>query len=274
MDVSTPTLERIGTTVGYLVLGVVGTAAVALSVLYTLQPVQPVIYESFYLRVGPSEATETAILAHFVVAGVVALGVVMLAGDVLSDRLRHRPALAKGIGVMVLLLVAFLVASLAGLAAFLTALLVVALTVLAVPVLLRYRYGVRSGGVTAFVGGVPVVVVLLLLAGFGLGWGWGYVMTAREVPAATVNESAAADFDAAPQIRDDLFAADCSTNPDDRRVCHLYLRGYEHEKRAARFMAHHGVRCPYQNTRSGRSDSFVARTNGSYYRVTCTPHGD
>lgn len=77
-------------------------------------------------------------------------------------------------------------------------------------------------------------------------------MTAREVPAATVNRSAAADFDAAPRIRDDLFAADCSTNTDDRRVCHLYLRGYEHEKR----------------------DSFVARTNGSYYRVACTPHGD
>lgn len=274
MDLSIPSLERIGKTVGYLVLGIVGTTAVALALLYALQPIQPVVYEAFYLQVGPSEATETAILTHFLVASVVALGAAMLAGDGLSDRLRHRPALAKGIGAMVLLFVAFLVVSLAGLAAFLTALFVVAGTALAVPVLLRYRYGVRSGGVTAFVGGVPVVVVLLLLAGFGIGWGWGYVMTAQEVPASTVNESAAADFDDVPRIRDDLFAADCSTNTDDRRVCHLYLRGYEHEVRAARFMARHGIRCPYQNAQSGRSDSFVARDDGSYYRVACTPHGD
>ena len=88
------------------------------------------IYELFYLQVGPSEATETAILTYFIVGGIVGL---------------------------------------AGLAAFLTALLVLAIGLVGVPLALRFRCGVRSGGVPAFVGGIPVIVPLLLVAGFGLG---------------------------------------------------------------------------------------------------------
>ncbi|PSQ18643.1 hypothetical protein BRD00_05000 [Halobacteriales archaeon QS_8_69_26] len=272
MDVSTPTLARVGRTAGYLVLGVVGTAAVALGTLYAAQPIQPVIYDLFYLQVGPSEATETAILTHFLVAGVVGLGVPMVVGDYLGDRGANVPALAWGVAAMVFLLCVFLVVAFAGLAAFLTALVVLAVGFVGVPVALRFGAGVRSGGVLAFVGGVPVVVFLLLLAGFGLGW--GHVVTAEEVPGSTV-DGPVADFDDAPEVRDDLFASgDCETTQADRRRCRLHVRGYDHERAAARFMARHGVRCPYQNAVTGSSDSFVAEYDGSYYRVTCSPHGD
>ncbi|MFB6295019.1 MAG: hypothetical protein ABEI97_04620, partial [Candidatus Nanohaloarchaea archaeon] len=169
MDLSTPTLKRIGTIAAYLVLGVVGTAAVALGLLYTLQPVQQVVYEVFYLQVGPSEATETAILTHFLLAGFTAIGAVLVAGDYLSDRLAHRTAMAKAIAVLPGFILVFLVVALLDLAAFLTAILVLAAAVVVIPVLLRYRYGVRSEGVPAFVGGIPVLILLLLLAGFGLG---------------------------------------------------------------------------------------------------------
>lgn len=270
------TLKRIGRAAAFLLLGVVGTGGVALVGLYLLQPVQEVIYNAFYLQVGPSESTETAILVHFLVAGLGGISVTMLVGDYLSDRLAHRAAFAKGIAAVLGLLLVFLVVALAGLAAFLTALIVLAAVSMAVPLLLRYRFDVRSGGVPAFVGGVPVLVLLLLLAGFGLGWGWGYVVTAQEVPASTVNGTAVADFDDAPDVRGDLFAAEhCETDTEDRRVCRLMLRGYEHETAAARVMARHGVRCPYQDAQAfGSGGSFIARYDGRYYRVSCSPHGD
>lgn len=141
------------------------------------------------------------------------------------------------------------------------------------PVLLRYRLCVRSGALPAFVGGIPVLILLLLAAGFGLGWGWDYAVTAQEVPAGTVNGSVAT-FDTAPAFAEDLFA-DCETDTDGRQVCRLFLRGYDHERSTAQFMARHGVRCPYQNVQSrGRYNSFIARHDGAYYRVTCSPYGD
>jgi hypothetical protein len=274
MTISAPTLKQAATTAAYLGLGMVGTATVSLGVLYVAQPIQPVVYELFYLQVGPSEATETAILTHFLVGGIVGLAAPMLVGDYFSDRGANLHALANTVAAMLGLLVVFLLVALAGIAAFLTALLVLAVGLVGVPLALRFRCGVRSGGVPAFVGGIPVIVLLLLLAGFGLGWGWGYVMTAQEVPASTVDGSVA-DFDDVPEIRDDLLVTgDCATTTDDRRRCYLYLRLYDHERTAARFMARHGVRCPYQNGESGTSDAFVAEDDGTYYRVTCTPHGD
>lgn len=273
MDVSTPTLKQAGTTLGYGVLGVVVTAAVALVILNIANPVQVVVYDLFYLRLGPSGATEVAILAHFMTGGVVALGVTMVAADYLSDRGANRRAVGAGFAAMLALVLAFLVVALAGLAAFLTALLILAIAFVSIPLALRYRFGVRSGAVPAFVGGIPVIVMLLFLAGFGLGWGWGYVVTAEEVPESSV-DGPVADFDEVPEIRDDLFAGDCETTGEDRRRCHLQLRGYEHEQTMARFMARHGVRCPYQNTYSGEEDSFIGEHDGTYYRVTCSPHGD
>lgn len=87
-------------------------------------------------------------------------------------------------------------------------------------------------------------------------------------------EGPVADFDGVPEVRDDLFVGDCETTGEDRRRCHLQLRGYEHEQAAARFIARHSVRCPCQNTCSGEEDSFIAEHEGTYYRVTCSPHGD
>jgi hypothetical protein len=271
MDLSTSAsrFERAGRAVAYGLLGAVGTGAVALASLHPTQPIQGGIYDAVYLRIGPSEATEAAILTHFLAAGIVGIGVPTLIGDYLSDRLANGRALGAGIAAMTGLLGVFLVAALAGLAAFLTALGILAVGVVA----LRYRFGVHSGGLSAFAGGAPVVVLLLLLAGFGLGWGWGYVVTAQEVPAAAVNETPV-DFE--PAVERDLFDAEnCETNAEGRRVCHLLLRGYERERVAARSLARHGVKCPYQNARSSaRSGALVAEHGGSYFRVTCSPHGD
>lgn len=276
MDISRTTLKRAGQLVGYFVLGLVGTGAIALGLLYVSQPIQTVIYDLVYLWVGPSEATETAILTHFVTVGVLGLSLTMLLGDYLSDRLVHREQILKAIGGLVGLIVVFLGIALAGYAAFLTALLVLAVAFLGIPLILRYRYDIRSGSVPAFLGGIPVLVLLLLLVGFGLGWGWGYVITAQEVPVSAVDDATAVTFDDVPEVRDDLFAADnCEAGTDDRRVCRLYLRGYEHEAAAARFLARHGVRCPYQNARAPASpETFVARHDGTYYRISCAAHGD
>lgn len=94
--------------------------------------------------------------------------------------------------------------------------------------------------------------------------------------ASTVNGTAAADFDEVPEVRDDLFVSgDCETDTEGRRVCRLYLRGYEYERTVVRFMARHGIRCPYQTTQSVEpAGSFVGQYNGTYYRVSCSPHGD
>lgn len=275
LNLTWTTLRQAGVTFGYVVLGMLLTVATALAALYLTQPMQSVVYDLFYLRVGPSEATETAILVHFLTAGLAGLGVSLTVGDFLGDGTSNRAPLGKAVAGLAALVVVFLALAAVGLAAFLTAILVLSLGFVGVPLALRYRYGVESGGVPAFLGGVPVVVLLLLLAGFGIGWGWGYVMTAREMPDAAV-DGTVTDFEDAPEVRADLFDADnCETTSDGRRECLLSLRGYEHERRAARFMAQHGVQCPYQNSPSpGRSESFLAQVDGTYYRISCSPHGD
>jgi len=270
-----PLLRRIGTTAGYTLVGVAVSVVVALGTLYATQPLQQVVYDLFYLRVGPSEATETAILAHFLTASLVALTAALVVGEYLSDRGRNHVALGKAVIGMVGLLVLFFCLGLLGLAASLTALLVLAVALVGVPVALRFHYQVRSGGVPAFLGGAPVVVFLLLLAGIGVGWGWGYVMTATEVPESSV-DGPVANVSDAPAVEADLFDADnCETNATGRRECLLSLRGYDHERQAVRFMARHGVRCPHQGAVSpNATDSFVARSDGTYYRIRCSPHGD
>jgi len=274
MSRTTAALRRAGTTLGYGLVGFAGTAVVALFALNVSVRVQRVVYDVFYLQVGPSEATETAIFAHFLLAAVLALSVATTVGDLIGDRGENRRALGVAMLGLFGAVGVFLVLSLAGLAAFLTALVVLVAALLAVPVWLRYRSGVRSGAVASFLGGVPVVLLLVMLAGFGVGWGWGYVVVAEEVPASSVNGSAA-EFDEAPQVRDALLEeGDCETNGDGRRECRLSLRGYDHELTAVRFMARNGVRCPYQGSSSGRNDSFVAEHDGRYYRVSCSPHGD
>lgn len=267
------TPRRVAVTAGYLLLGVVGTAVAAMALLRLLQPVQAPIYDAVYLDLGPGEATKVAILSHFVLSGAVAIAVPTVVGEYVSDRGANWRAVLLGLGAVAGLLVVFFAVSFAGLVGLPTALLWVLAVGVGVPLLLRFRYGVRSGGVPAFVGGVPVLVLLLFLAGFGLGWGWGYVVIAEEVPASSVEGADVVEFDGVPEVRDDLFTGDCSEAGDGARTCHLQLRGYEHELEATRFLADHGVRCQYRGT--GRDPgSFVARHDGVFYRVTCSPHGD
>lgn len=268
------TFKRVGTILGYGVLGAAVTAALGLALLNLLDPIQAVIYDLFYLRVGPGEATEVAILAHFLVSGVLAIGAAMFAGEYLSDRGEHVRPLSLALGVMLVLVLAFMVIALLGLAAFLTALVVLAVALIAIPLLIRYRLGVRSGGLPAFIGGIPVIVVFLFLAGFGLGWGWGYIVIAEEVPSSEV-DGPVADFDDVPEVRDDLLVAgDCNTESDDRRRCTLQLRGYEHAVTAVRFLDDHGVLCHYPNSYAGEENELFTEHDASNYRVTCSSHGD
>lgn len=274
MEDAKTTLRRIGTPVAYGVLGVLSTAIVGLVLLNVLNPVQVVVYDALYLQLGPTSATETAIFTHFLLSGSLALGATLFVGDYLSDRGAHGREILLVTGVLLAFVVVFIVVAVAGVAAFLTTLVVLVLAFVAVPLVLRYRFDVDSGALPAFAGGIPVVVLLVFLAGIGVGWGWGYVVTAEEVPASSV-DSEAVSFDEVPEVRDDLFVTgDCETTSDGSRECDLQLRGYEHEATATRFLARHGVRCPYQNTHSGEADSFLALHDGTYYRITCSPHGD
>ena len=273
MDVPDITPRQVATTAAYFLLGVVGTAIAVLGVLLVLQPVQPVLYGAVYLWLGPSEATQFALLAHFVLSGAVAVTVPTLLGEYLSDRGANLRALLVGLGVVAGLLLVLLAVMGAGLAAFPVALLWVLASGVAVPVLLRYRYGVRSGGVSAFVGGIPVLAFVLLLAGIGLGWGWGYVVTAEEVTESGFGDAEVASMETVPQVREDLFTGDCSGDGNGGERCYLELRGYEHELAATRFLDRHGVRCPYRGT-GHDPGSVLVRHDGTYYRVSCGSHGD
>jgi hypothetical protein len=274
MDTPTLTLDRAARVGGYLALGFVGTALLAVGVQVLTFPLQPAAYRVLYLHLGPVAATETATLTHVLASGAVAISVPTVVADYLDTGLANRSAFARALVALGGVLVAFLAASVVGLAALPTAALLLLAALVAVPVALRYRYGVRSGGVAAFVGGAPVPLVLLLLAGVGLGWGWGYTLTATAVPGTAPTD--APSFDDVPAVRDDLFApSNCERTTDDRRRCDLELRAYDHESTAVRFLARNGVRCPYANTPGAPpADAFVARHDGVAYEVSCAPHGD
>jgi hypothetical protein len=267
--------RRIGTVAAFVLLGALGSALVALVTTNLLQPVQEPVYRLLYLRIGPSEATETAILTHFLVSGIVAVSVPTLLGAWTANRLANVRAFALALGGFFGLLGAFLVAALLGLASLLTAFLVIVLGSAGVPLVLRYHLGVHSGGVLVFLGGVPVLLLLVFAAGFGLGWGWGYDVTAQEVPEETVNESATVTFESAPAVRDDLFSTDNCETTDTGRECRLPLRGYEREGEAARLLAQSDVRCPFQNSWSAETaGAAIVEHDGRYYRVQCSSHGD
>lgn len=268
------TLTRLVMHAAFVLLGVVGTAVVTTVLVNLLQPIQRVVYSVLYLQSGPSSATITAILAHFLLAGVAGIGIVVVVGEYLGDRLEYKDAIAPAIAFLAALPVVFLALAVAGVRSQLAALAVLGAAILGVPLIVYHLDGVRSRGLTAFAGGVPVLVVFLLLAGIGIGWGWGYTVTAEQVPAGSVDDADVVSFDSAPEVRDDLFASDCERDGNDTRVCRLQLRGYEHEAAAAGFLASHGVRCPYQNTPDRTEDALVTRHDGDYYRVTCSPHGD
>lgn len=282
MDVGDVTLRGVATTVGYLLVGTVGTAIGAVGLLVALQPVRPAIYRAYYLAVGPWSATETSSVLAFAFAALTASAGVTMVGVAIAHDVDRAARVGAGLAGGVVVVIAVMgIASYAGSGGLLAALAAVAVFIVAVPVAIG-RLGGWTGGAPAFVGSVPVVILLVLLLGFGLGWGGGYDVVAREVPSDTVT-GPATTFEGYPQVRDDLLSPEdpagthayCQTT-DGRRTCRLPLRGYGHEAKAVRFLAEHGVRCRFQgaSVASERNRSFVARADGSYYRIRCVTYGD
>lgn len=278
MSEATSWRRRLGRALAFAVLGLGGTGALAFGGLAVATPLQAPIYRLYYGWLGPSEAYQVAILGGFLVVALAALGVTVLVAAFLGRRAFGEPERnLRAVGVAVLgievLAVLFGIAVVAGAPPVLAALVVLVLAGVGVPVALRYQYDVRSGALPAFAGALPVLALLALLVAFGLGWGWGFVVIAEEAPPGSV-DAADATFDDLPEVRDDLFSdSNCSTDSDGQRRCILQLRGYEHELATAQFLDRHGVRCPYEG---GIEDggTAIARHDGEYYRVGCTPHGD
>lgn len=259
--------------VGHAILGAFITGVVALLVLNATLSFQTAIYDVYYLRMGPAAATETAILGHFLLASVCGVVIAMTVASWLNSRRQNLRAIGVATVVLGGIVLVYFGLAVLGVRAALATLVVLGVGLLAVPLLLRYRYEVRSGSVPAVVGSVPVIVVFLLLAGIGVGWGWGYVMTAEEVPQSSV-DGPVADFDVVPTVRDDLLEHGECAERDGRTRCRLQLRGYAHAETAVGFMDRHGVRCPAQSDSGGQPGSFYASHDGTIYRVSCTPHGD
>lgn len=260
-------------TLGYAVLGTIVTGGVALVSLNVSLPLQTTIYDIFYLRVGPGEATVIAILGQFLFASLVGVIVSMVIAEWLDETGQHWRGIRIGAMCLLALPVVFGGLVFLGLPAELSVLGVLTVGFLGLLLLLRFRYGVRTGSVPAVLGAIPVVILFLLLAGFGIGWGWGYVMIAEGVPESQVS-GPVADFDAVPTVRADLLGSGDCAGVDSGQRCRIQLREYPHAVAAVRFMDRHGIRCPAQRSGGGTSDAFYAEHDGAYYRVSCTPHGD
>lgn len=267
-------IGRIGRGVAYGLLGLVGTLAVALVLLNVTTGVQRPVYDALYLRLGPSGATEAAILLQFLVSGLAAVVVPLVVADYLQTGLANRDALVAVLLVFLGVPVTFTAVAVAGFPSTPIAFLLLVLVLLGVPVLLWVRFDVRTGALPTFVGSVPAVVLLMLLAAFGLGWGWGYVATAQEVPASSVDGATVGSLSDRPVVESALFSSgNCETDADGLQECHLSLRGFEHERSAVRALSELGVRCPYQGT-GGDGGTAIVRHEDRYYEVRCSPHGD
>lgn len=282
MNLGDVTLVGVARTVGYLLVGAVGTAAGALGLLLLVQPLRPAIYHASYLSVGPWSAEEASVVLPVAFAALTAAGVVTVLGVGVAGGRERATRVGAGLAVVVVALLALLglatVLSAGGLPA---AFVAVVAFVVAVPLGLR-RADALAGGAPAFAGGVPVLLVILALLAFGLGWGGGYDLVAREVPADAV-QGEPATFEGYPEIREDLLSPGNGsggrgycTGGDGRRTCRLPLRGYAYEARAARFLAEHGVRCRFRgsNAASTENRSFVAVADGTHYRISCQGYGD
>jgi len=269
-----PSARRVLIIAGYGLLGALLTVAFGLATLFVLTDIQPILYSALYLWLGPSGATGFAIFGHFALSGAIAVVLTGLVGHLVSDRTARLREVGIALAAAPALLVVFVAVSLARVPGLGGVLLWVVAIAVVVPALLWFYVDRRSGALPAFLGGVPVLVFLLLLAGVGVGWGWGYVVTAQEIPAGDVGDAPVTALGDAPEVRDDLFAdRNCETTADGLERCRLQLRGYIREVAAARSLASHGVRCPYEGTFTD-SGSFLAQHGERYYRVTCQAHGD
>lgn len=279
MSLDRQTITSLAHTAALIGFGFVGTVAIVLGLLYATRGLQPPIYHALYLTLGPTDATQAAMVWHFTLAvGIAALLpplVVAYALDAGPDGVRK---LAPVFGAATVLLACFALTVGLRVLPLPIGIAILGIVLLSIPILLHYRYDVHSPALPTLGGAVPVIVVVFLLLGFGMGWGWGYVVMAETAPPSTVNDATVADFDEAPQVRDDLFTENsCSGLAGGGEQCILSIRGYEHEMQAVRFLARHGVRCPYVNAPPDSkrdAGSFLAEHDGHYYRVTCGTHGD
>lgn len=259
---------------GSALFGLVAAGALSIAVMNALRGIQPPLYHAVYTEMGPTSATHVAVLGHFTLGAVIAVLVpplvVAAAADGFGGTTDLAPGLAGTAGLLVLFALGWQFASFP----FFPGLVVLGLLLLGVPLFLSHRLDVRSPALPTMAGAAPVALALFVLMGFGMVWGWGYVVVAETVSPAVVDEPPSADFDDVPAVRDDLFAANNCDTTDGTTRCELQLRGYDHERTAARFLDQHGVRCPYTNDPGGPSGSVIAEHENEYYRVTCTPHGD
>jgi hypothetical protein len=271
-------VERTGRVGAYLLLGALGTLALALALLAVTNPLQERLYHAVYLSSGPTAATRTAQVVQFgLVAVIASTGTVLVATSV-SQQVRDFSEILRGLVGLCVLVALYVAGTIGTVFPHPEAILGLGSLLLGIPLWLWGRGDLRSGGVLALAGAIPVVLLLFAALGFGLGWGWGYVLVAEEVPTAEVVGTDRANFDDLPAVRDDLFSDEhCDGDESGNRTCILELRGTEHEARAIRFLADHGVRCPYVKgdaNRTGASRSVPTYHEGRAYRVTCVPLGD
>jgi len=252
------------TTAVYLLAGAVGTGVAAAALAPVVPWLQRAAYGSFYSSLGPWRATEAAVLLAGAVVGLLSVGVpTTLVASLRGSRDSVPPILAGlgalfGVSVFLLVFVALLGLFDPPVA---MAALVVAVAALG-PGL--YHLGTDRRTVAAFAGGVPVFALLLVL--LATTPGGGYALVAEET--GDTNDRVA-DFEAVPEVSDDLFGS-ASREGDDPATYRLSLREYDHGSSAARFLDANGVRCPYLDADAGgESDPFLAEHDGTTYRVRC-----
>lgn len=260
--------------IGFLLLGAIGTAALTVGAAGGLaDPAHAAVHDVYYALFGPYDSKYVSGLAAITLLTALAGVAPVLAADIVSDRGEHVFWLLGGAFVLplpVLAALALLFASSAGVG---TA-VAVAGTALVVPVGLRIGFDVRSGGLPAMVGVIPVVFLVISASIVVSGIEPPPTrIEADEIPSGadgSAAEEQVADFQSVPIVRRDLFS-DCHEDRGGRRECELRLDGYEHDRRAIEFLDRRGVVCPSETMESvAERDSFVAVHEGTSYRVRCT----
>ncbi|WP_424017021.1 hypothetical protein ACOZ4N_14195 [Halorientalis pallida] len=230
-------------------------------------PLPGTVYDLSYPMLGPTDAVVAATRATVLLTLVVPVTAAVWSTAWVTDRsVGWRPLAALWVGLF------GLVAGTVAVSPFVPALVPVALLALvAVPFVLWWASDFDRTAMGASLGGTGAVAVLLFLGVIlaGLAVGEGFLLVATAVDGANVS-GAAADFESVPEVREDLFTSACAAGRNRSRAslgtCRFRFWNYDHEAALVDFLARNGARCPYDR-RVG--SSFVARHDGSYYRVTC-----
>lgn len=251
----------------YLLAGAIGTGVAGVALAPILASLRRAAYGSFYLSLGPWRATEAAVLLVGAVAGLLSIGVpTTFVAFVRGSRDSVPPILAGfgalfGVSVFLLVFVALL-----GLFEPPAAMAALVVTLAALGVGL-YHLGTDHRTVATFAGGVPVFALLLVF--LAASPGGGYALVAEETGA---TNGSVANFEAAPDVGDDLFVS-ANREGSDPATYRLSLREYDHGASAAQLLDANGVRCPSLDA-GGESDAVLAEYDGTTYRVRCVADGE